>query len=97
MRCIAGVLAVGTALVVATPAAAAAPCDPFGPATFRGQVPTPKQVIGIDLGERDVTVAESDAYLAAVDAASPGSSRAPLARSVQGRDLRYAIAGTPSG
>ncbi len=95
MRCIAGVLAVGAALVVATPAAAAAPCDPFGPATFRGQVPTPKQVIGIDLGERDVTVAESDAYLAAVDAASPRVVSGTVARSVQGRDLRYAIAGRP--
>ena len=63
----AGALLAGAAPAVAAPP----PCDPFGPATFRGEVPTPKQVIGIDLGERDVTTAESDAYVAAVDAASP--------------------------
>ena len=36
-----------------------------------GQVPTAEQVIGFPLGERDVTVAESDAYLQAVAEASP--------------------------
>ena len=56
----------------------AAPCDPFGPPAFRGEVPTPKQVIGIDLGERDVTTAESDAYLAAVDARLPARDRGAL-------------------
>jgi hypothetical protein len=52
----AGALIAWTGTAVAAP-----PCDPFGPATFRGQVPTPRQVIGIDLGDRDVTTAESDA------------------------------------
>ncbi len=46
------------------------PCDPFGPAQFAGGVPTPKQVLGFDLGKKDVTTAESDAYLGAVDRAS---------------------------
>jgi hypothetical protein len=87
---------VGALAIAVVPAAAAAqePCDPFGPATFRGEVPTPKQVIGIDLGERDVTTAESDAYVQAVDAASPRVISGALAQhSVQGRDLRYAIVG----
>ena len=97
MRRIRGALvaATGALLVAAAPAAAAPPCDPFGPATFRGEVPTPKQVIGIDLGERDVTTAESDAYVAAVDAASPRVVSGALAQSVQGRDLDYAIVGNP--
>ncbi len=91
-----GLVAAACALLAgAAPAAAQAPCDPFGPATFRGEVPTPKQVIGIDLGERDVTTAESDAYVAAVDAASPRVISATLGKSVQGRDLDYAIVGRP--
>jgi hypothetical protein len=86
-------IAAGALLTGSAPALGAAPCDPFGPATFRGDVPTPKQVIGIDLGERDVTTAESDAYLTAVDDASDRVMSGTLARSVQGRDLRYAIVG----
>jgi Zinc carboxypeptidase len=58
-------------------------------------VPTPKQVIWIDLGERDVTTAESDAYVGAVDVASPRVISDSLGKSVQGRDLRYAIVGEP--
>ena len=86
--------AAGALLASAAPAVAAT-CDPFGPAAFRGQVPTPAQVIGIDLGTRDVTTAESDAFVAAVDAASPRVTTGTLARTVQGRDLRYAIVGRP--
>ena len=92
------VLAIGAGMLLAgsgTATAAPPPCDPFGPATFRGQVPTPQQVIGINLGDRDVTTAESDAYVAAVDAASPRVVSGSLAKSVQGRDLRYAIVGNP--
>jgi len=88
------VLTAGAVLAVAAPAAAQAPCDPFG-ATFAGQVPTPKQVLGFDLGKRDVTTAESDRYLKAVDDASSRVITGTLARSVQGRDLRYAIVGQP--
>ena len=44
-------------------------CDPWS-ASFRGEVPTAREVIGIELGARDVTTAESDAYLLAVDRAS---------------------------
>jgi hypothetical protein len=68
----------------AAPAAAAPQaCDPWS-ATFAGGVPTAKEVIGIDLGERDVTTAESDAYLLAVDRASSRVTSGVLARSVQG-------------
>ena len=88
------VLTAGAVLACAAPAAAQAPCDPFA-ATFAGQVPTPKQVLGFDLGKRDVTTAESDRYLAAVDAASARVVSGSLGRSVQGRDLRYAIVGQP--
>jgi len=87
-------LGIGALLAAAAPAAAQE-CDPFGPAEFRGQVPTPKQVIGIDLGERDVTTAESDRYVQAVDGASERVVSGTLARTVQGRDLRYAIVGEP--
>ena len=99
MKHIRQVLAAGVgalAFAVAPAAAAAqAPCDPFGPATFRGAVPTPKQVIGFDLGKRDVTTAQSDAYVAAVDAASDRVVTGELGRSVEGRPLRYAIVGRP--
>ncbi len=101
MRALRAGLALGltTMAVAATPAAAAvaiapeaAACDPWS-ATFAGGVPTAKEVIGIDLGERDVTTAESDAYLLAVDRASRRVTSGVLARSVQGRPLRYAIVG----
>ena len=85
------------AMAVAAPRAqAAAPrCAPFTTAQFRGEVPTPKAVLGIDLGERDVTTQESDRYLLAVDAASDRVTSGVLATSVEGRPLRYAIVGRP--
>src|ERR1044072_4877332 len=80
----AGVAAAAVLIAGAGPAAAAQQaCDPFGPASFRGQVPTPKQAIGIDLGERGVTAAESDAYVKAVDDASPRVVSGTAATSVQ--------------
>jgi hypothetical protein len=91
----AAIAAVAGLLLMGAGPAAAAQCDPFGPATFRGQVPTPKQVLGIDLGQRDVTTAESDAYLKAVDDASPRVVSGTAAKSVEGRALRYAIVGKP--
>ena len=75
--------------------AVAQECDPFGPPQFRGEVPTSQQVLGFPLGERDVTTAESDRYVQAVDAASNRVVSGTLARTVQGRDLRYAIVGHP--
>src|SRR6185503_14354962 len=93
-RGLAGPLATGALLFAAAPAAAQ-DCDPFTPPSFRGEVPTAKQVIGIDLGERDVTTAESDRFLLAVDAASSRVTSGVAATSVQGRPLRYAIVGRP--
>jgi Zinc carboxypeptidase len=94
-------LVAGTLVIGAAPAAAQE-CDPFGPAQLRGEVPTPKQVLGIDIGDRDVTAAEADRYVQAVDGASDRVVSGVLARTVEGRDLRYAIAGdadrvTPGG
>src|SRR5215218_3515503 len=84
------------ALVPTASAAAQAPaCDPFTTPSFRGEVPTAQQVIGIDLGDRDVTTAESDRYLLAVDGASSRVTSGVAATSVQGRPVRYAIAGRP--
>ena len=99
MRMGKGVLAVVVGMIAGAvaPATAAAQsaCDPFGPAEFAGGVPTPQEVIGINLGDRDVTVAESDAYLKALDAASDRVVSGALAKSVQGRYLNYAIVGHP--
>ncbi len=79
--------------------AVAQECDPFGPPQFRGQVPTAQQVIGINLGDRDVTTAESDRYLGAVDAASNRVVSGTLAPNMRLRiaNLRdtYGIGSTP--
>jgi hypothetical protein len=88
------------ALLPAVPGAAAAPtppaCDPVRtPPALAGRVPTAEQVIGFPLGERDVTVAESDTYLRAVAKASPRVVAGTAAVSWQGRPLRYAIVGKP--
>ena len=88
-------LAAGALLSAAAPAAAARTCDPFTQAEFRGKVPSSQQVIGIGLGDRDVTTAESDRYLLAVDAASNRVTSGVAATSNQGRPLRYAIVGEP--
>ncbi|TQM65081.1 M14 family zinc carboxypeptidase [Humibacillus xanthopallidus] len=84
------------------PAASAEPCDPFTAPSLDASVPTARDVIGIDLGDRDVTTQESDAYLGAVADASPKVTQGVLATSVQGRPLRYAVVGqekwvTPAG
>lgn len=83
------------------PASAASPasapsCDPFTTAVYGGDVPTAEEAIGFPLGQREVTVAESDSYLQAVAAASDRVSDGVLATSAQGRPLRYAMVGEPS-
>jgi hypothetical protein len=93
--------ALGAALLPVVPAAAGPPaapaCDPVRtPPELAGQVPTAEEVIGIPLGERDVTTAESDAYLQAVAAASPRVTAGTAAVSWEGRPLRYAIVGKPA-
>jgi len=77
-------------------AAAATTCDAFGPASIADvSVPTAEQVLGFPLGDRDVTVEESDRYLLAVSEASSRVSDGVLATSVEGRPLRYAVVGDP--
>ncbi len=70
-----------------------AACDPFRSPVTDPDVPTARDVIGIDLGDRDVTAAESDRYLRAVADASPRVVDGVLARSWNGRPLRYAVIG----
>jgi hypothetical protein len=75
--------------------AAAADCHPFTTtATYDPSVPTAKSVLGFDLGQREVTTAESDRYLRAIDAASPLVAGSVLGTSHQGRSLTYAVVGT---
>ncbi len=85
-----GAAATPTATRVPAPQAV---CDPFGTPSIDVSVPTAKEVIGINLGDRDVTTAESDMYVSAVADASPMVVDGVLGTSVQGRDLRYAVVG----
>jgi hypothetical protein len=89
-------LVIAVPLFVSSPVGAEAEppaCDPFIAADLDPSIPTARDVIGIDLGDRDVTTAESDAYLQAVSAASPLVTDGVLATSVEGRPLRYAVVG----
>ena len=75
--------------------ALAAPCDPMQtPPTFLGQVPTAEAELGFALGSQEVTAAEADEYVQAVDAASPRVVSGVFGTSWEGRDLRYALVGT---
>jgi hypothetical protein len=88
-------LAATLALVAPAAAAAVAPCHPNEtPPRFRGDVPTPQE-LGLPFGERDLTTAEAYRWLDAIADSSPRVRTGTLARSVQGRPLRYAIVGTP--
>ena len=78
-------------------AVAAATCDPFQtPAEYGGTVPTAESVLGFALGSQQVTVDQSNTYLAAVDAASDRVISGTAATSVGGQAIRYAIVGTPT-
>jgi len=86
----------GAATTVSTAAGGPGRCDPLVAPTYGGDVPSPKQVLGFPLGGREVTVAQSDRYLLRVAAASDRVSADVLARSWQGRPLRYAVVGAPA-
>jgi hypothetical protein len=73
-----------------------AACDAFADPVVDDTVPTAAEVLGISLGDRDVTVAESDRYLRAVSDASPKVVDGVLGRSWNGRPLRYAVVGKPA-
>ncbi|TDD82584.1 carboxypeptidase [Actinomadura darangshiensis] len=94
---VAASLAVPASLGAPAAAAPAAPgCDPTQTTpVYRGEVPSPKQVLGFDLGERPVSAAESDEYLETVAAKSERVVSGTLATTAQGRPLKYAIAGRP--
>ena len=78
----------------AGPSAAQAACHPIQTTpVFAGVVPTAHDVLGFDLGDQEVTAAESDAYLGAIDAASDRVTSGTAGFSVEGRPLRYAIVG----
>jgi Zinc carboxypeptidase len=62
---------------------------------FGGTTPTGKDVLGFDIGTKEVTVAESDRYLGAVDAASDRVVTGSAAISHEGRSLKFAIVGRP--
>ena len=75
----------------------AAPCDPMQtPPVFLGQAPTAEAALGFALGSQEVTAAEADDYVQAVDAASPRVVSGVLGTSWENRPLRYAFVGSPS-
>lgn len=85
-----------------SPAAAAvaqssakAPCDPWTTPVYRGKVPTPKKIIGFDLGDQEVRNRQSDRYVRKVAEASPRVRTGVLATTAQGRPVVYAIVGSP--
>ena len=66
-------------------------CDPF--ATTPDINPA---IPALDFGAAEVTVGQSNAYLAAVDAASDRVTTHVAATSVNGLDIPYAVVGTPA-
>ena len=89
------VLAAVVALLVAGRAGATT-CDPIQtPPHFRGQVPTPQQVLGYELGSQEATAAEINTYIGALDAASSRVVSGQFATSWEGRPLKYSIVGKP--
>ena len=77
-----------------TALAAGTPCDPIQTAPhFRGEVPSPEQVLGYPIGSQEASAADITTYIAAVDAASPRVVSGQFATSWEGRPLKYAIVG----
>ncbi len=79
------------------PAIAQTDCDPFSTTpVFEPSVPTLADVTDDDIafGEREVTWQESNAYVAAVDAASTRVVSAEAATSVLDKPIPYAVIGT---
>jgi hypothetical protein len=91
------VAAVVAAIAVVFPTVAlAAPCDPIQTTPhFRGEVPSPTDVLGFPIGAQEVTAAQINEYIAAVDAASNRVVSGNFATSWEGRPLNYAIVGIP--
>jgi len=90
------VLSILVSTTVVAPAATLAACDPFTtPPTYDQGVRTSNQVIGFTLGSQEASVAQSNAYLEAVDADSDRVVHDVAAVSVGGLPIDYAIVGTP--
>lgn len=80
----------------AQPGVADAACDPVGtPAHYRGNVPSPRSVLGYPLGDHPATNNEIGRYWDVVDGVSDRVRTGVFAHSWQGRPLRYALVGTP--
>ena len=95
---VAAAVVAALAIEPAADASAAAPasCDPMQtPPSFRGTVPTSEDVLGFPLGSREVTAAETNEYVDAVDAASDRVVSGTFGSSWQGREMRYALVGDP--
>lgn len=71
-------------------------CDPVtAKVDYRGQVPSPRDVMGFRLGKRQATNQEIGRYWRAADRASDRVVTGVYARSWEGRPLRYALVGQP--
>jgi Zinc carboxypeptidase len=84
------------ASIVHRPAAAQVLCDPIQePPVFLDGVPTGDEVpaVGFPIGSQEVTSAQANAYIAAVDAASDRVTSGTAATSVLNKDLNFAIVG----
>ena len=85
-----------TSLVAASSVAAQTGCDPFQtPPEYDATVPTAEDVLGFDFGEVQMSVADINAYLGAVDGARGRVSVAEAATSVLGTSIMYAVVGSP--
>src|SRR3954451_12073657 len=78
-----------------TTADSKASCDPFTSPHYAHKVPSPKDVLGFQIGEQEVRGRQSNHYLREVDAASPRVRTGVLAKTGQGRPVMYAIVGSP--
>ena len=90
--------ALGAALVLAPTPTAAAPaaCTAFGETPqFAGDVPSPADVLGFDLGTQEVTPRQIVKFVESTDAASDRVTSGVAATSVGGRPLTYAVVGSP--
>ncbi|WP_022927521.1 M14 family zinc carboxypeptidase [Patulibacter americanus] len=89
------VVALAAPAVVAAPAAAAATSRACPVVAGARAVPAARQVLGHRLTASAPTPGEVDAYLLALDAASPRITTVLAGRTPEGRPLRYALLGDP--
>jgi Zinc carboxypeptidase len=72
------------------------PCDPIQTTPhFRGEVPSPQEILGYPIGSQEATADDIEKYVGAVDAASSRVVSDEFATSWKGRPLVYAIVGRP--